>query len=80
MVLMVVLVLGLEVLMNHIGLDEEDTVGSSVGSSDGINYEKKPVGLFLENLLGKGQDAEVGGISRWSMNLMIIQKMCSKLT
>ena len=33
-VLMVVLVLGLEVIINHIGIDEEDTMGSSVGSFD----------------------------------------------
>ena len=33
---MVVLVLGLEGLMNHIGIDEEDTQGSSVGHSNGI--------------------------------------------
>ena len=38
---MVVLVLGLEVLMNHIGLDGEDMLGSSVGSFDGMTYEKK---------------------------------------
>ena len=38
--MIVVLVLGLEVLMNHIGIDYEDTLGSSVGSSDGITYEK----------------------------------------
>ena len=30
MVFMVVLVMGLDMLMNHIGLDEEDTMGSSV--------------------------------------------------
>ena len=39
-VLMVVLVLGLEVLMNHIGIYDEDTMGSSVGSFDGMTYEK----------------------------------------
>ena len=37
---MVVLVMGLDMLMNHIGLDEEDTMGSSVGSSYGITCEK----------------------------------------
>ena len=45
--MMVVVVLGLEVLMNHIGIDEEDTLGSSVGSFDGITYGKKPVGSLL---------------------------------
>ena len=37
---MVVLLLGLEVLMNHIGIDEEDTFVSSVGSFNGITYGK----------------------------------------
>ena len=37
---MVVLVLGLEVIMNHIGLDDEDTLCSSVGYFDGINCGK----------------------------------------
>ena len=41
---MVVLVLGLEVPMNHIGINDEDTMGSSVGSFDGMTYEKKHVG------------------------------------
>ena len=40
-VLMVVLVLVLEVLMNHVGLDDEDTMGSSVGSFDNMTYGKK---------------------------------------
>ena len=61
MLLKVVMVLVLEVIMNHIGLDEEDMLGSSVGSSDGINYEKKSVGLLLENLLNYSLDEEVGG-------------------
>ena len=37
---MVVLVLGLELIMKHIRIDDEDTLGSSVGSSYGITYEK----------------------------------------
>ena len=37
-ILMVVLVLGLEVLMNHIGLKDENTMGSSVGYFDGMTY------------------------------------------
>ena len=36
--LMVVLVLGLEVLMNHIGLDEEYILSSYIGYSGGITY------------------------------------------
>ena len=39
-VLMVVLFLGLEVLMKHIGIYDEYTMGFSVGSFDGITYEK----------------------------------------
>ena len=58
---MVVLVLGVEVLMNHIVIDEEDTLGSSVRSSDGITYGGKPVGSLLENILSKSPGPEVGG-------------------
>ena len=45
---MVVLVLNLEVIMNNIGIGEEDNLVSSVGSFGGINYVKKPVGSLLE--------------------------------
>ena len=76
----VVLVLGLEVIMNHIGLDEEYNLGSSVGSYDGITHGGKPVGSLLENLLSKRPDAEVGGIRRWSMNMRSRRKMCFNLT
>ena len=61
---MVVLVLGLKLLINHIGIDDEDTLGSSVGSFGGINYVKKPVGSFLENIFNKSPGAEVGGSGR----------------
>ena len=44
---MVLFDMGLEVIMNHIRLDEEYTMGSSVGSSNGITYRVKPVGKFL---------------------------------
>ena len=37
---MVVLVLGLEVPLNHIGIDDEYTLGSSFGSFDGMTYRK----------------------------------------
>ena len=40
--------------MNHIGIDEVDTLGYSIESSDGITYWGKPVGSFLENILSKG--------------------------
>ena len=36
-----VVVLVLKVLTNYVGIDEEDTMGSSVGSFDSITYEKK---------------------------------------
>ena len=48
--------------MNHIWLDEEDTLSSSVGSFDGTTYGKKPVGSFMGNLLNKRPDEEVGGL------------------
>ena len=38
-VLMVVLVMGLEVLNNQIGLDDEDKLDSYVGSFDGMTNE-----------------------------------------
>ena len=44
--------------MNHLGIDYEDTLGTYVGYSDGINYEKKSVGLLLDNPANKRQDAE----------------------
>ena len=37
---MVVLVLGLEVPLNHIGINDEYTLGSSFGSFDGMTYRK----------------------------------------
>ena len=37
---MVVLVLGLEVLTNQIGLHDEDTLGSPVDSFDSMIYKK----------------------------------------
>ena len=37
---MVVLVMGLEALHNQIGIDDEYMMGSSVGSFDGMTYEK----------------------------------------
>ena len=43
-VLTVVLVLVFEVIMNHIGLDDEYTIGFSVQSFDGMTYGGKPVG------------------------------------
>ena len=36
-------------------------LGSFVGSFDGITYEKRSVGSFLENLLNKRLDEEVWG-------------------
>ena len=44
--------MGLEVLTNHIGLDDEGTMGSSVGSFDDITYGK-PVVSLPENILNK---------------------------
>ena len=60
-VLMVVLVLGLEVIINHIGIDEEDMMGSSVGSFDGTTNGKIPVGSLPENILKKRTDSDMVG-------------------
>ena len=56
----VALVLWLVGVINHIGFDEEDTLGSSVGYFDGITYEKSLVGSLLENILNKRPDG--GGV------------------
>ena len=55
-----VLVLGLEVLMNHIGLYDEDNMCSSIGSFDGMTY-KKHVGSLPENIVNKRLDANMVG-------------------
>ena len=52
-VLMVVLVLGLEVIISHIGINDEDTMGSSVGSFYGTTHGNIPVGSLPENILKK---------------------------
>ena len=54
-----VLIFRLEVLMNRIGLNEEDTQGSYVGSFDGMTYGKKNLVSFLDNILKKSMDAEM---------------------
>ena len=45
--------------INHIGIDEEDTVGSSVDSFDGTTHGKIPVGSLLENILKKRTDSDI---------------------
>ena len=67
--LILVLVLRLELLMNHMGIYEEDNIGSSVGSFDSIKYGKNSVGSLLESISNKSLDAEVGEIRTWSMNM-----------
>ena len=57
---MLVLVLGLEVLMNHRRLDDEDMLGYFVGSFDGMTY-KKHVGSLPENIVNKRLDANMVG-------------------
>ena len=52
---------GSEVLMKHIGIGEEDALGYSVGSFDGITYGRETVVSFLENILNKRPDEEVVG-------------------
>ena len=69
-VLMVVLVLGLEVPMNHIGIDVEYMLGSSVGSFDGMTYEKN-LWVHCQKYLEEKDGCGYGGISMWSMKLKI---------
>ena len=55
-------------LINYICIDEEDTMGYSVCSSDGITYGGRgggAVGYCLENVLSKRPDAKVGWIWTW---------------
>ena len=47
--------------INHIGIDEEDTVGSSVDSFDGTTHGKIPVGSLPENILKKRTDSDMVG-------------------
>ena len=60
-VLMAVLVLGLEVIINHIGINEENNMGSSVGSFDGTTNGKIPVDSLSENILKKSTDSDMVG-------------------
>ena len=46
--------------MNHPGLDYEDTMGTYVGSFDGITYGKIYGGALIETPLNKSQDTEMG--------------------
>ena len=62
-VLMVVVLLVLELIMNHIDIDEEYKMGSSIVSFDSFNDES-PVGSLLENILNKIPDKEVGRSGR----------------
>ena len=60
-VLMVVLVLGLEFIMSHIVIDDEYTMGSSVGSFDGTTNGKISVGSLTENVFNKRTDSYMVG-------------------
>ena len=46
--------------MNHLGFDYEDTMGTYVGSLDGITYGKRSVGLLIATALTKRKDVEMG--------------------
>ena len=63
-----VLVLGLEVRMNHIGIDYKDTLGSSTGSFDGMNYGKNLL-VNLQKYIEQKSIFGDGGIRMWSMKL-----------
>ena len=60
-VLMVVLVLGLEFIMNNIVIDDEYTMGSSVGSFDGTTNGKISVRSLTENVFNKRTDSDMVG-------------------
>ena len=65
---MVVLVLELEVIMNHIGINDKDMMGSSVGSFDGMTYEKT-CGIIYRKSFGDKDGCRDGGIMMLSMKL-----------
>ena len=44
--------------MNHLGIDYENTMGTYVGSLDGITYGKRPVGCLVKTPLTKKQKVE----------------------
>ena len=56
---MVVVVLGLEVLMNHIRIYEDDMLGYYVGFCDVITYGGKHVCSFSGNIMKKRMHAEM---------------------
>ena len=58
---MVVLVLGLEVMINHIGINDKDMTGSSVGSFDGTTHVKITVGSLPGNILKKRTYSDMVG-------------------
>ena len=60
-VLMVVLVMRLEVIINHIGNDDKYNMVSSDGSFDGTTHGKIPVGSLPENILKKRTDLDMVG-------------------
>ena len=45
--------------MNHLGIEYEDTMGTYVGSLDGIIQGKIPVGSLVETPLTKRQYADM---------------------
>ena len=72
-VFMVGMFLGLEVLMNHIGINDEYILGYSVGSFDGITYGKI-YGFICRKYFEEKYRCGDGGIRIWSMNLKSRQR------
>ena len=78
-VLILVLVLGLEVLMNHIGIYDEGNLGSSVGSFYCMTYEKT-YGFIAIKYFEEKDGCGNGGIRMWSMKLKSIRRSGFNLT
>ena len=78
-VLVVGMVLMLEVLMNHIGSDDEDMLGSNGGSFDGMTYGKT-CGLIYIKYFEEKDGYGDGGSMMWSMKLKSRQRRCYNLT
>ena len=66
--LIVVLDLGLKVLMNHIGIDDEDTLGSSIWSFDDTTHGKTS-GSIARKFLEEKDRCGDGGTRMLSMKL-----------
>ena len=77
--LMVVLVLVLEVLMNHIMINDEDSMGYFIRSFDGMTYGEKKHSVHFQKVSEEKGGCGVGGIMICSINMKSIQRISCNL-